>query len=192
MPGDEWQQFANLRLFLGFMYSHPGKKLLFMGSEFGQKNEWNFRTELDWREKDRPLNSKLVLYVKDLNRIFLTLPEFHEVDFSYEGFEWIDFKDSEQSVISYIRKSKDGKRLSLIVCNMTPVPRNNYRIGVPRRGYYREILNSDAKDYGGSGVGNMGGMYSDSVPWQDRPFSLNLSLPPLGIVIFESTSLENN
>ena len=161
-----------------------------MGSEFGQKNEWNFRTELDWQEKDQPLNSKLVLFVKDLDRIFNSLPEFHEIDFSYEGFEWIDFKDAEQSVISFIRKAKDGRRFSLVVCNMTPVPRRNYRIGVPGRGFYREILNSDAKDYGGSGVGNMGGKFSDPIPWHERPFSLNLTLPPLGIVIFEFASLE--
>ena len=191
MPGDEWRKFANLRLFLGYMYSHP-EKVLFMGSEFGQKNEWNFRTELDWQEKDQPLNSKLVLFVKDIQRIFQTLPEFHEIDFSYEGFEWIDFKDAEQSVISYLRKSKDGKRFSVIVCNMTPVPRKNYRIGVPRLGYYREILNSDAKDYGGSGEGNMGGIYSETIPWHERPFSINLTLPPLGIVILESTTLEDS
>ncbi|MDA4130002.1 MAG: 1,4-alpha-glucan branching protein GlgB, partial [Thaumarchaeota archaeon] len=188
MPGDEWRKYANMRLFFGYMFTHPGKKLLFMGSEFGQKNEWNFRTDLDWEEAKHDPNARLSRFVKDLNDLYKSKSEFHEVDFSYEGFEWIDFKDAEQSVISFLRKSKDGSRFSLVICNMTPVPRQNYRIGVPSSGYYKEILNSDAGDYGGSGLGNMGGVSSDNVPWHERPYSINLTLPPLGIVILEYTT----
>ncbi len=190
MPGDEWQRFANLRLLIGYMFAHPGKKLLFMGTEFGQRNEWNFRTELDWRETSSPLNNGLMTYVRDVNRVYSDCAELHVLDFSYSGFEWIDFKDSEHSTISFMRKvGENSDRFSLIVCNMTPVPRYNYRVGVPSDGYYREILNSDAKEYGGSGVGNLGGVKSEDIPWHGRPNSLRLTLPPLAILIlrFEKT-----
>lgn len=184
MPGDEWQRFANLRLALGYLFAHSGKKLIFMGTEFGQKNEWNFRTELDWKESRNPLNKGISSLVRDLNKVYRNLPEFHQLDFSYSGFEWVDFKDAEQSTISFVRKSAGaGEKISLVICNMTPVPRYNYRVGVPKAGYYKEILNSDAKEYGGSGIGNMGGVMSEGIPWHERDNSVLLTLPPLAIVI---------
>ncbi|MEM3737710.1 MAG: 1,4-alpha-glucan branching protein GlgB [Candidatus Bathyarchaeia archaeon] len=187
MPGDEWQKFANLRLLLGYMFTHPGKKLLFMGGEFGQWNEWWFERELDWDLLSRPPHAKLRLYVSDLNKIYREEKALHELDHHPSGFEWIDCNDTSQSVISYLRRSKHGDLLA-VVCNMTPVPRCNYRIGVPKMGYWAELLNSDAKEYGGSGVGNLGGLHSENIPWHGRPFSLNLTLPPLGILVFK---LEN-
>jgi 1,4-alpha-glucan branching enzyme len=191
MPGDEWQKFANLRLCLGYMFTHPGKKLLFMGTEFGQRNEWNFRTELEWAEANHALNRKTSHFVKDLNRIYSSAPEFHNLDFSYEGFEWIDFKDAEQSIISFIRKSAgDTKRFSVVVCNMTPIVRYSYRIGVPSEGRYKEILNSDAKEYGGSGIGNLGAVKSEVISWHGMPHSVNLTLPPLAILILEYEQTE--
>src|SRR5579872_843820 len=183
MPGDEWQRFANLRLALGYMFTHPGKKLIFMGSEFGQKNEWNFRTELDWKESKNPLNAGCSRFVQDLNKIYSSYEEFFKTDFTYTGFEWIDFKDAEQSTLSYIRKSNGN--FSLVVFNMTPIPRYNYRVGVPRSGFYKEVLNSDAKEYGGSGVGNLGGVKSEEVPWHGKTSSLRLTLPPLGLIFLQ-------
>ena len=184
MPGDDWQRFANLRLLLGYLFTHPGKKLIFMGSEFGQRNEWNFRTELEWKESANPLNKGISKFVRDLNLLYSSLTDLHQRDFSYSGFDWVDFKDSEQSVISFIRRSRDDwDSFSLVVCNMTPVPRYNYRIGVPSAGFYREILNSDSVDYGGSGVGNLGGVWSEEVPWHEKSKSLRLTLPPLAILI---------
>ncbi len=186
MPGDEWQRFANLRLLLGYQFAHPGKKLVFMGGEFGQKNEWNFRAELDWKESRQPLNKGITTFLRDINHIYSQLGEFFKTDFTGFGFEWIDFKDTEQSTISFIRRSEsDENDLSLVVCNMTPIPRLNYRIGVPAVGYYREIMNSDAKEYGGSGVGNLGGVRSEAVPWHGRSHSVRLTLPPLAIVILK-------
>ncbi len=186
MPGDEWQRFANLRLALGYMMAHPGKKLIFMGIEFGQKNEWNFRTELDWKESTHPLNRGVSNFVRDSNSVYSKSAEFYESDFSYLGFEWIDFKDSEQSIISFVRKTgSDWNTFSLVVCNMTPIPRYNYRVGVPASGFYKEVLNSDAKEYGGSGVGNLGGVKSEDIPWHGRPSSLRLTLPPLAILILK-------
>lgn len=183
MPGDEWRRFANLRLALGYMFTHPGKKLIFMGTEFGQKNEWNFRTQLDWNESSNPLNAGISNFVRELNSIYSTSKEFYETDFTYTGFEWIDFKDAEQSVISYVRKQdgdKDG--FSLVIFNMTPVPRYNYRVGVPSPGLYKEMLNSDSKDYGGSGVGNLDRVRSEQIPWHGRDASVLLTLPPLGMI----------
>ena len=185
MPGDSWRKFANLRLCLGYMYTHPGKKLLFMGSEFAQENEWNFRTGLDWNQTKNDANSKFQRFVHDINELYRTKKALYELDFSYEGFEWVDFKDEDQSIISFIRKPRDNHDFIVTVCNMTPVPRSNYRVGVPEQGFYKEILNSDAADYGGSGIGNLGGVTSEQVPWHGRPFSLKLSLPPLGLVLFE-------
>jgi 1,4-alpha-glucan branching enzyme len=185
MPGDDWQKFANLRLCLGYMFTHPGKKLLFMGGEFGQWNEWNFRTSLDWHLLQYPTHSSIQLYVKDLNRLYDDLNELHELDFSYEGFEWIDFSDVDSSVISYMRKSKNPEEFIVVVLNMTPIPRYNYRIGVPRDGYYKEILNSDATEYGGSGVGNLGGVRSEPWPMHRKSHSLNLTLPPLGMLVLK-------
>jgi 1,4-alpha-glucan branching enzyme len=185
MSGDEWQQFANLRLCYGYMFAHPGKKLLFMGSEFGQWNEWNFRQSLDWHLLKEPRHAQIQQLVRDLNRVYRKNRALHEVDFSYEGFEWIDFEDVEQSVISFMRKSNDAKNMAVVVCNMTPVPRTQYRVGVPRRGFYKEIINTDALEYGGSGMGNLGGVESDDTPWHGRPHSISLTLPPLSALMME-------
>lgn len=190
MPGDEWQKFANLRLCFGFMFTQPGKKLLFMGNEFGQSHEWDFKSGLDWNEAEKQLNAQLTDYVKKLNELFKKENALHALDFSQEGFEWVDFKDSEQSVISYLRKSKEN--FVLVVCNLTPVPRYNYRIGVPVAGLYKEILNSDAKEFGGSGVGNLGAAQTESVASHARPCSLNLTLPPLAILVFALDSPHKN
>jgi 1,4-alpha-glucan branching enzyme len=184
MPGDVWQKFANLRLCYGYMFTHPGKKHLFMGSEFGQWDEWDFKRELDWALARQPMHAKLSLFVHDLNQMHRERRELNELDFTGDGFEWIDFQDADQSVIIFLRKSRDGRRL-LVALNMTPVPRFNYRVGVPKAGRYHEILNSDATEYGGSGVGNLGGVYSTSVPWQNRPCSVVLTLPPLAMLVFE-------
>lgn len=185
MPGDEWQRFANLRLCFSYMFTHPGKKLLFMGDEFGQRNEWNFRDGLDWWETANHRNSQLSLLIHDLNELYTSKHALHDLDFSYDGFEWVDFTDAEKSIVSYIRKPKEGESFILTVCNLTPVPRYEYRVGVPEEAFYKEILNSDALEYGGSGVGNLGGVKSDPVPWHGRPHSLSLTLPPLAAVVFE-------
>ena len=181
MPGDTWQQFANLRAFYGFMYGHPGKKLLFMGDEFGQWIEWNHDHELDWILLDFPVHNGLQRFVGDLNRVYRAEPALHQVDFQYEGFEWIDFRDTDSSVIAFLRRGRDPKDVVVVVCNFTPVPRTGYRLGVPEGGFYHEVLNSDAACYGGSNMGNRGGLPSDPIPWQGRPFSLNLTLPPLSV-----------
>ncbi len=205
MPGDTWQKFANLRLLFGYMYAQPGKKLLFMGGEFGQWQEWNHDTSLDWHLLDYPLHCGLQRWVRDLNTLYRGEPALHQLDFDPAGFEWVDCNDSEQSVITFLRKGKGGttsppapprvgegggERLALedvvlIACNFTPVPRHNYRIGVPRPGRWQEILNSDAPLYGGSGQGNLGGVTAAPVPWHGRSHLLNLTLPPLGIVVFK-------
>jgi 1,4-alpha-glucan branching enzyme len=182
MPGDDWQKFANLRVCYAYMFAHPGKKLLFMGSELGQREEWNYAGSLDW-SRDTQMKSGLGVFVKDLNKTYAAEKAMHELDFSPEGFEWIDFQDRENSVVSFLRKSSDG---GFLVCafNMTPVPRTGYRIGVPRGGRYSEVLNSDAKPYGGSGLGNLGGVDSEPIPMHGRPHSILVTLPPLAGVFF--------
>ncbi|MEO0259109.1 MAG: 1,4-alpha-glucan branching protein GlgB [candidate division WOR-3 bacterium] len=182
MPGDYWQKFANLRLLYGYMFAHPGKKLLFMGGEFAQWEEWYHEKSLDWHLLQFPLHQGIQKWLKDLNNLYRTYPSLYELDFEHSGFEWVDFSDADQSVISFIRRAKKPKEVSLIVCNFTPVPRYNYRIGVPYEGYWREILNSDAKEYGGSGHGNFGGIHSEQIPMHNKPYSLSLTLPPLGIL----------
>ncbi|MET0987736.1 MAG: alpha amylase C-terminal domain-containing protein, partial [Steroidobacteraceae bacterium] len=186
MPGDDWQKFANLRLLYGYMWTHPGKKLLFMGSEFGQWGEWNHDKSLDWHLLAGALHRGVSHWIGDLNRIMRERPALHARDFEHEGFEWIDGSDSEQSVMSYLRRGLHGEVLA-IVCNFTPVPRHNYRIGVPHGGTWRELLNSDAPLYGGSGQGNSGFVESAPVPSHGRYHSLNLTVPPLGILVFEPT-----
>jgi 1,4-alpha-glucan branching enzyme len=178
MPGDEWQKFANLRLCYGYMFAHPGKKHLFMGDEAGQAREWDFRGAADLEGGGR-FRDGLRRYVKDLNRAYKEEEPLHSLDFQEEGFEWLDFQDYENSVISFVRKGRGGGMV-MVVCNMTPVPRHGYRIGVPRRGRYEEILNSDAEAYGGGGAGNMGGADSEPAPMHGREDSLALTLPPLG------------
>lgn len=182
MPGDLWQKFANLRLLYAYMYAHPGKKLLFMGGEFGQWREWNCHESLDWHLLAYDSHRQLQRLVQDLNRVYRSEPALYEVDFSWEGFEWIDFHDSEQSIVSFIRKAQDPDDFIVAAFNFTPVPREGYRIGVPRPGYYREIFNSDAAIYGGANVGNAGGVPAEELPWQGRPCSVLLTLPPLGAV----------
>ena len=178
MSGDAWQKFANLRLLYGYMYAQPGKKLLFMGGEFGQWNEWYHEESLHWHLLEYPLHASLQRWVEDLNKLYKHKGALHQLDFDPAGFEWIDCNDSQNSGLSFIRKGYSQKDTVLTVCNFTPVPRYNYRVGVPTGGYWREILNSDAKEYGGSGHGNLGGMEASPVPFHGRPYSLNLTLPP--------------
>jgi 1,4-alpha-glucan branching enzyme len=185
MPGDMWQQFANLRLFYGYMFAHPGKKLVFMGGEIGQWDEWNFEQSVDWHLTRYRQNNRLQKYVRDLNRIYSSEPALHEVDFDYKGFDWIDFRDSEESVISFIRYAGRKDDYIVVVCNFTPVPRFAYRIGVPERCYYREILNSDSREYWGSNLGNAGGVPGEETPWHGKPCSVNIMIPPLAVLYFK-------
>jgi 1,4-alpha-glucan branching enzyme len=185
MPGDDWQKFANLRLLLGYMYGQPGKKLLFMGGEFGQWSEWYHEASLDWHLLDDPRHAALQRWVEDLNRAYRQEPALFTQDFTPAGFEWVDCNDVIQSVITFLRKGRDGEVL-LVACNFTPVPRHNYRVGVPMGGFWQEVLNSDALDYGGSGQGNLGGMEAVPIPFHGRYHSLTLTLPPLGVVFFKA------
>ncbi len=187
MPGDDWQRFANLRALYAYMYAHPGKKLLMMGSEFGQWNEWNFQTELDWYllDPDRPGSERhrqMLAYVRDLNRLYAAEPALYEVDFHWDGFQWIDFHDVDQSIVSFIRYAKEKREAVVVIANFTPVPRTGYRVGVPRPGFYRELLNSDAAAYGGSNLGNAGGLPAEPIPWQGQPHSALITVPPLAVV----------
>ena len=185
MPGDAWQQFANLRLLYGHMWGHPGKKLLFMGGEFGQRHEWNHDAELEWwllGSDDR--HGGLQRWVEDLNRLYRAEPALHSIDFDPAGFEWVDGADSQASVLSYLRKAGDKGTL-LVVANFTPVPRDDYLVGVPKAGRWRELLNSDATLYGGSGIGNQGGVHTVPVAAHGRFHSLNLKLPPLGVLVLK-------
>jgi 1,4-alpha-glucan branching enzyme len=184
MPGDEWQKFANLRLLFAYMYAQPGKKLLFMGGEFGQWREWAHDSSLDWSLLDRPLHRGVQNWLETLNRVYRERRALHELDHDPNGFEWIDCNDNAASVVSLLRKGKLPDDMLLVVCNFTPVPRIGYRVGVPSGGFWRELLNSDGKEYGGSGVGNMGGTAARQEPVHGRPFSLTLSLPPLGALFF--------
>jgi len=188
MPGDDWQKFANLRLLYGFMFGHPGKKLLFMGDEFGQWSEWNHDGSLEWNLLEHPSHAGLKRWVRDLNTLYRGEPLLHAMDFNSAGFQWVDCKDFERSVISFLRCGQNLNDQLLFVCNFTPVVRQNYRVGVPLEGYWKEILNSDAPLYGGSGQGNFGGLSTVPLPIHGRPFSLNMTLPPLGIVIFRPES----
>jgi len=185
MPGDMWQKFANLRLFYGYMYGHPGKKLLFMGGEIGQWDEWKFDQSLDWHLTQYRQHNRLQKYVRDLNRLYCSEPALYEVDFHSQGFDWIDFHDAENSVVSFIRYSKKRDDYIVAVFNFTPVPRFAYRVGVPEKGYYREILNSDSREYWGSNLGNAGGVFAEETPWNGKPFSMNIILPPLAVLYFK-------
>jgi 1,4-alpha-glucan branching enzyme len=184
MPGDVWQKFANLRLLLGYMFTQPGKKLLFMGAELGQFREWNHDTSLDWHLLGFPLHAGLQRWVRDLNALYREQSALHELDFSPDGFAWIDANDNANSVLSYMRRGRSHERPAVIICNCTPNPQENYRVGVPSGGRWRELLNSDSADYGGSGVANSGLIASDQ-PFHGRPHSIALTLPPLGIVILQ-------
>jgi len=189
MPGDRWQQFANLRAYFAFMYAHPGKKLLFMGGEFAQEREWNHDHSLDWHLLTDDKHRGVQTLIRDLNHIYRNCPPLYEVDFDARGFEWIDHNDREQSVLSFMRKDNDGQRIVIAIANFTPLPRFGYRIGVPRPGYYREILNTDSTFYGGSNVGNHGGVLNaQDVPAHGRSHSLHLTLPPLATIFLEWTN----
>ena len=181
MPGDAWQQFANLRLLYGYMWGHPGKKLLFMGGEFGQRREWTHEGGLEWWVLEHPEHAGVRRWVADLNALYRAEPALYELDFSQAGFEWVDCHDAENSVLSFLRRPRKGPPV-LVVCNFTPVPRTNYVVGVPEGGYWREVLNSDATLYGGSGMGNLGGVDAAPVAAQGRFHSLALTLPPLGVL----------
>jgi len=184
MPGDEWQKFANLRMFHAWMYGQPGKKLLFMGGEFGQWHEWNHDTSLDWHLLGQPKHDGLRRLVQHLNYIYKSEPALWQQDDSFEGFEWIDFHDADNSVVSFIRKSRDGEKVVFVV-NATPIVRPDYRLGVPAAGFYREIINTDAETYGGGNVGNYGGVQSEGHQWMGREHSILIQLPPLATVAFK-------
>ncbi len=185
MPGDEWQRFANLRVLYGHMWGHPGKKMLFMGAEFGQWWEWNHDESLKWHLLEHGLHNGLSRYVADLNKLYQSEAALYQVDFDWPGFEWIDLHDSDHSTITYIRYALDRKDFVVCACNFTPVPREGYRMGVPCEGLYRELLNSDAERYGGSNMGNGEGIQSEDEPWHKQSFSLVVTLPPLSIVFFK-------
>jgi 1,4-alpha-glucan branching enzyme len=184
MPGDDWQKFANLRMFLAWMYGHPGKKLLFMGGEFVQRNEWNHDTSLDWQLLDLAPHDSLRRLVQHLNYIYKSEPALWQLDDSYDGFDWIDLHDADNSVVSFLRKSRQGDVVAFVV-NATPVVRYDYRLGVPESGSYREIINTDAETYGGSNVGNFGGVQTQDVPWMGRQYSILIHLPPLATLAFK-------
>jgi 1,4-alpha-glucan branching enzyme len=183
MPGDFWQRFANLRLYYGFMWTHPGKKLLFMGQDFGQWHEWDESKSLDWHLVEFEPHRKLLKWIQDLNGLYVTSPALYELDYDWTGFEWIDPSDWEHSIVSYIRRAKDPQDYFVVVANFTPVVREGYRVGVPEPVTYREALNSDSEHYFGSNVGNGAGVTAEQMPWHNQPWSISLSLPPLGIVI---------
>jgi 1,4-alpha-glucan branching enzyme len=168
------------------MYSQPAKKLLFMGGEFGQWNEWYHEVSLDWHLLDYPPHAAMQRWVRDLNRLYRAERALHELDFSPAGFEWIDCNDSQQSILSLMRRGRSTEDIIIAVLNFTPVPRDSYRVGAPRGGFWREVLNSDAKVYGGTGWGNFGGLVAEAVPFHGRPFSINLTLPPVGAVFLKS------
>src|SRR5215469_14043653 len=185
MPGDEWQRFANLRLLYGYMFAQPGKKLLFMGDEFGQVREWGHDMSLEWHVLQYHVHSGVQKWVQQLNKLYRSEPALYEIEADPAGFEWVDCNDTAASVISLLRKSKRPEDTILVVCNFTPVPRESYRVGVPAEGYWHELLNSDAADYAGSGVGNKGGVEAEDIPAHGRPHSLSLTLPPLGALFLK-------
>jgi len=191
MPGDEWQKFANARLLYGFMFAHPGKKLNFMGNEIAQYTEWNSEESLKWLVLENDYNNKFNLYFRELNRLYKELPAFHEVDFESKGFQWLDFSDSDNSVIGFVRYNAGKSEMLLFTFNMTPVLRENYVFGVPKRGFFREIMNSNATEYGGSGVGNMGGVHSTDEPRFEFLNSVKVTLPPLAMNVYKYECVES-
>ena len=185
MPGDEWQQFANLRLLFGYMFTHPGTKLMFMGGEFGQTSEWNFQNSLDWHLTEYPVHSGIQETIKDLNRLYRSEKALYEKQFSPEGFQWIDYSDHENCVLTFIRKGHDKKNDIYVACNLTPVPREQYRIGIPKKsGQLKVIFNSDDKKYGGSGMAAELSKIGKT-PWHGHGQSIEMTIPPLSMVIFK-------
>ena len=185
MPGDEWQKFANLRLLFGYMYAHPGKKLLFMGGELGQRHEFWDGGSVQWELEKSPWHAGLQKLIADLNRLQTNQRSLHEVDFEWAGFDWLDANDGPNSVVSFLRRARDPEDFVVVVCNFTPVARENYRVGVPRPGFYREVLNTDSQYYEGTDFGNSGGVQAEPIPWGDRQYSIKLRLPPLAAVFFK-------
>ena len=185
MPGDDWQKFANLRLLFGYMFAHPGKKLLFMGSELAQRSEFWEAVTVDWSLEKSPWHQAIQRLLADLNQLHRTEPALYEVDFEWSGFEWIDANDATASVLTFMRRAKNLDDFIIAVCNFTPVTREEYRVGVPHPGFYREILNTDSRFYEGTNVGNAGGVQAEPVPWNDRPYSIRLRLPPLAAMYFK-------
>ena len=187
MPGDEWRQFANLRTLLGYEWTFPGKKLLFMGGEIGQRSEWNANGSVDWHLLELgPYHRGLQRFVEDLNRLYRAEPAFWESDYDYEGFFWVDCSDTENSVLSFMRQNKELTSRVLVILNLTPVPRTGYRVGLPEGGFWREVLNSDSEMYGGGNMGNFGGVHAQEQRMHNQPFSASFSLPPLSIVAFKA------
>ncbi|MRX65482.1 1,4-alpha-glucan branching protein GlgB [Maribacter luteus] len=184
MPGDEWQRFANLRLLYGYMFTHPGANLIFMGGEFGQSSEWNYNQSLDWHLTQYELHSGIQELIKDLNKIYKSSPALYEKQFSQEGFQWVDYGDAENSVLTYIRKGHNQEDDLVIAANFTPVPRTKYRVGVPKTGTLKQLFNSDAKKYGGAGSKKMS-VTTENEPWHGYDNSIEITIPPLGIVIFQ-------
>jgi 1,4-alpha-glucan branching enzyme len=189
MPGDEWQKNANLRLLYGYMFGHPGKKLLFMGCELGQWREWSHEESVEWHVLEYPSHRGIQKWVQDLNMLYRSSPELHELDFSQDGFSWVDFHDWESSIISFLRKDRNGRPM-LVVCNFTPAVRDQYRLGVPVAGFWKEILNSDSEVYGGSNVGNSGGVWTEPWPSHGHGQSVRLVIPPLGAVFLSPQPAE--
>jgi 1,4-alpha-glucan branching enzyme len=185
MPGDVWQRFANLRLFYAWQYGHPGKKLLFMGSEFGQWSEWSEQGELDWALLAFPNHANLRRLLGDLNRLYRNEPALHDFDFDPRGFRWIDCHDADQSVLSFVRQGKADEDQMMVLLNFTPVTRTGYRVGVPSAKLWREVLNTDSTFYGGSNVGNGGALLPQALPWMGFEQSFELTLPPLAAVFFK-------
>ena len=185
MPGDLWQKFANLRLLYGYMYGHPGKKLHFMGNEFAQWREWNHDHSLDWHLLQWHDHKGVQRLIEDLNTLYKAEPSLHQIDFNWEGFEWLVLHDSENSLLSFLRRGLDPNDLMVVICNFTPVVRHGYRIGVPHSGYYREVLNSDAEGYGGSNVGNQGGVWAQHQEFNSRPYYIDVTIPPLATVFLK-------
>ncbi|MCB0593788.1 MAG: alpha amylase C-terminal domain-containing protein, partial [Phaeodactylibacter sp.] len=186
MPGDEWQRFANLRLLFGYMFTHPGTQLIFMGGEFGQTSEWSIEKGLEWWLTEYEYHSGAQKWVKDLNQYYRTSPALVEKQFSPEGFQWIDHGDYQNSSLSYLRYGNDQEKPIAVICNFTPVVRENYKVGVPLAGVWKEVLNSDGEEYGGSGtVQNKGALKTTQETWHGRPYNVSLNLPPLSIVVLE-------
>jgi len=187
MPGDDWQKFANLRTLLGYQWLFPGKKLLFMGGEFGQPAEWNENGQLNWDLlKAGPYHAGLQRFVTDLNRLYAASPALWQADYDHAGFYWLNCNDRENSVLSFIRQPADGSRPMAVILNLTPVPREKYRVGLPRGGRWAEVLNSDSEIYGGGNLGNLGGVTAESVPLHNQPCSAEFLLPPLSVIAFQA------
>ena len=184
MPGDEWRQFANVRAFLAYMWAHPGKKLLFMGQEIGQREEWNHNAGVRWELLEFDPHRKLQTLMIELNRLYRESPALYQVDFHYSGFEWVDFRDVEHSIIAFLRRAEDPRDFLMICCNFTPVPHVGYEFGVPEEGFYEEVLNTDSAVFGGSDIGNGGVVSSKPVPKHNRQHSIAVTLPPLAVVVF--------